>query len=82
MEQSILSEGCETLTQDVLQYEAGIIERALLTSHGSVTKAARKLGITHQGLAFILSGRHKKLLSLRGEIKRRRKSIIKKKKRA
>jgi len=41
-----------------------------------VTRAARLLGITHQGLAFILNGRHKSLLSIRTPVKRRRRSII------
>jgi hypothetical protein len=34
------------------------------------------LGVTHQGLAFILNGRHKDLLSARSPVKRRRRSII------
>jgi hypothetical protein len=45
-------------------------------SGGSVTRAARMLGITHQGLAFILNGRHKSLLSARKPAKPRRRSII------
>ena len=43
---------------------------------GSVTRAARLLGVTHQGLAFILNGRQKGLLSSRKPAKRRRRSII------
>jgi len=42
-----------------------------------VTRAARLLGVTHQGLAFILNGRHSDLLAIRTPVKRRRKSIIK-----
>jgi DNA-binding NtrC family response regulator len=60
----------------VLRYEADLIGRALAASDGSVTRAARMLGVTHQGLAFILNGRHKNLLSARRPVKRRRRSII------
>jgi tetratricopeptide (TPR) repeat protein len=67
--------GC-SLEQEVLQYERGLIKRALETSGGSVTRAARLLGITHQGLAFILNGRHKSLLSVRTPIKSRRRSVF------
>ena len=60
----------------VLNYEGDLIRQALEASQGSVTRAARLLGITHQGLAFILNGRHKSLLSIRTPVKRRRRSII------
>lgn len=65
-----------SLEERVLQYEGQIIKRALESSGGSVTKAARLLGITHQGLAFILNGRHKDLLAVRSPVKPRRRSII------
>ena len=65
-----------SLEDRVLQYEGHIIKRALEASGGSVTKAARLLGITHQGLAFILNGRHKHLLAVRTPVKPRRRSII------
>jgi tetratricopeptide (TPR) repeat protein len=67
--------GC-SLEQEVLQYERDWIKRALEASGGSVTRAARLLGITHQGLAFILNGRHKSLLSVRTPIKSRRRSVF------
>ncbi|MBA3355899.1 MAG: tetratricopeptide repeat protein [Pyrinomonadaceae bacterium] len=60
----------------VLNYEGNLIRRALESSGGSVTRAARLLGITHQGLAFILNGRHRNLLSVRTPVKPRRRSII------
>lgn len=66
-----------SLEEHVLRYEADLIGRALAASDGSVTRAARMLGVTHQGLAFILNGRHKDLLSARRPVKRRRRSIIK-----
>lgn len=65
-----------SLEEKVLRYEGELINRALLASDGSVTRAARLLGITHQGLAFILNGRQKNLLSSRKPAKRRRRSII------
>jgi tetratricopeptide (TPR) repeat protein len=65
-----------SLEEEVLRHEADLIKNALETSGGSVTRAARKLGITHQGLAFILNGRHKSLLSARKPAKPRRRSII------
>ncbi|HEX9545186.1 MAG TPA: helix-turn-helix domain-containing protein, partial [Pyrinomonadaceae bacterium] len=65
-----------SLEEHVLRYEADLISHALAASDGSVTRAARMLGVTHQGLAFILNGRHKDLLSARRPVKRRRRSII------
>jgi transcriptional regulator with PAS, ATPase and Fis domain len=67
--------GC-ALEAEVLNYERQLIKRALEASNGSVTRAARMLGITHQGLAFILNGRHKTLSSVRTPVKHRRKSIL------
>ena len=65
-----------SLDSEVLRYEGALIRRALEESGGSVTRAARLLGVTHQGLAFILNGRHSDLLSIRTPVKRRRRSII------
>ena len=65
-----------SLDSEVLRYESNLIRRALEESDGSVTRAARLLGVTHQGLAFILNGRHSDLLSIRTPVKRRRRSII------
>ncbi|MEP6635798.1 MAG: tetratricopeptide repeat protein [Acidobacteriota bacterium] len=65
-----------SLEQLVMNYEGELIRRALEGSGGSVTRAARLLGITHQGLAFIINGRHKTLLSARTPVKPRRRSII------
>jgi tetratricopeptide (TPR) repeat protein len=65
-----------SLDAEVLRYEGNLIRRALEESGGSVTRAARMLGVTHQGLAFILNGRHSDLLSVRTPVKRRRRSII------
>jgi tetratricopeptide (TPR) repeat protein len=65
-----------SLDAEVLRYEGNLIRRALEEAGGSVTRAARLLGVTHQGLAFILNGRHNDLLSIRTPVKRRRRSII------
>jgi DNA-binding NtrC family response regulator len=65
-----------SLDAEVLRYESSLIRQALEMAGGSVTRAARLLGVTHQGLAFILNGRHSDLLSIRTPVKRRRKSII------
>jgi tetratricopeptide (TPR) repeat protein len=65
-----------SLDTEVLRYEGNLIRKALEQSGGSVTRAARLLGVTHQGLAFILNGRHSDLLSVRTPVKRRRRSII------
>ena len=67
--------GCR-LEQEVLKYEGELIKRALETSRGSVTRAARLLGITHQGLAFILQGRHINLLASRTPARPRRRSLM------
>lgn len=66
-----------TLPETVLNYEARFIEQALKEERGSVTHAARRLGITHQRLGAILKTRHKKLLSKR-KPQLLRKSIIRK----
>ncbi|HEX7331608.1 MAG TPA: tetratricopeptide repeat protein [Pyrinomonadaceae bacterium] len=73
---SITMEPGFSLDTEVLRYEGDLIRRALKESGGSVTRAARLLGVTHQGLAFILNGRHSDLLSSRTPVKRRRRSII------
>ena len=65
-----------SLEEQVHAYESRLIKEALEASDGSVTRAARMLGISHQGLAFILNGRHKDLSVARKPVKRRRRSII------
>jgi len=54
-----------TLEDEVKQFEARLIARALERANGSVTRAARELGLTHQGLSGILNGRHSKTLARR-----------------
>jgi DNA-binding NtrC family response regulator len=68
-------QGC-SLKEEVLRFEADLIKRALETANGHITPAARLLGLSHQGLAAILQGRHKDLLSARTPIRKRKRSII------
>jgi hypothetical protein len=63
---------------EVHNCESQLIKTALDQANGSVTRAARQLGLTHQGLCYIINHRHKQLLGARAPIRVRRKSIIKK----
>ena len=67
-----------TFEQKVREFESTLIRQALEEANGSVTRAARTLGLTHQGLCYIINHRHKSLLSARAPIRVRRKSVIKK----
>ncbi|HKU73089.1 MAG TPA: tetratricopeptide repeat protein, partial [Pyrinomonadaceae bacterium] len=68
-----------TLKEEKNHYEARLIARALERHNGSVTPAARDLGLTHQGLSDIIDARHSKTLAGARRPKRtRRKSIISK----
>ncbi|HEV7857450.1 MAG TPA: tetratricopeptide repeat protein [Pyrinomonadaceae bacterium] len=49
----------------VQAYEGRLIEQALKEERGLLTRAAKRLGLTHQSLGSILKGRHKKLLPKR-----------------
>jgi DNA-binding protein Fis len=62
----------------VHDFEARLIEEALAEAGGSVTKAARLLGLTHQTLGTILSTRHKGLAGKRTPVRRRLRSVFKK----
>jgi tetratricopeptide (TPR) repeat protein len=67
------------LVEEMRHYEHSLIRGALLKAEGSVTRAARLLGVSHQRLIYIIKKRHKDLLSVRTPAKRRFKSIIKSK---
>lgn len=58
--------------------EARFIERALEDAEGSVSRAAKLLGLEHQSLIYLLETRHKRLAGKRTPAKKRLKSIIKK----
>jgi DNA-binding NtrC family response regulator/Tfp pilus assembly protein PilF len=64
------------LSDQVHKYEAEWISRALKASKGSVTQAARLLGIKYQNLTFMLNNRHQNLLSDRTAPQKRKSSII------
>jgi tetratricopeptide (TPR) repeat protein len=67
-----------TLNGAVTELEGKFIEQALDEAGGSVTGAARLLGIAHQTLTTLLQTRHKRLLNKRTPAKKRKQSIIKK----
>ena len=64
----------------VHETEARLIERALDAAGGSVTRAAKVLGIRHQTFLSMLNTRHRKLLEKRTPPGRRLRSIIKERK--
>lgn len=49
----------KSFNERVWELERGIIAEALAEAGGSVTKAARALKLTHQGLCYIINNRHK-----------------------
>jgi tetratricopeptide (TPR) repeat protein len=59
------------LQEKVLKYERSIIRQALAQSNGSVSHAASLLGLSHQGLAYVIESRHPELLKERTPIRRR-----------
>jgi len=68
-----------SLKKEALKFEGGFIQRALRDAGGSVTKAAHFLGFKHhQSLISLLSGRHKKLLTSRSKVRRRRHHLFSK----
>jgi tetratricopeptide (TPR) repeat protein len=68
-----------SLPEAVRAYEAKFIERALKDAKGSITRAAERLGLSHQALSYILEHRQRGLLPARTPAVKRRRSIIKKK---
>jgi transcriptional regulator with GAF, ATPase, and Fis domain len=54
-----------TLAEEVNHFEARLIAQALEQENGSITRAARELGLTHQGPADIIDGRHRTLAVIR-----------------
>lgn len=59
------------LQREVLKYERNLVRQALLRADGSVTRAAAMLGMSHQGLAYVIDNRHKDLLPERSPVRRR-----------
>jgi len=65
-----------TLSDEVNSYEHELIKRALENAQGSVTHAARSLGISYQALGYMLETRHKSLLKERTPARRRMRRIL------
>jgi tetratricopeptide (TPR) repeat protein len=61
------------LTEEINQFEHDLIKQSLDASQGSITRAARSLGISYQSLGYMLETRHKDLLAARTPVKRRTK---------
>jgi tetratricopeptide (TPR) repeat protein len=66
-----------TLRESVQQHEKKLIRQALQRTDGSVTQAARLLGLSHQSLIAIIERRHRDLLTERKPKMRRKNNIIK-----
>lgn len=67
---SLTNSACD-LHAEVLKFEGRIIRQALAQSNASVTRAARLLGLSYQGLAYIIASRHTDLLKERSPVRRR-----------
>jgi transcriptional regulator with GAF, ATPase, and Fis domain len=59
------------LQKKLLETERETIRQALVQANGRVTHAASLLGMSYQGLAYIIESRHKDLLKARSPIRRR-----------
>jgi tetratricopeptide (TPR) repeat protein len=64
------------LESKILEYENALIKRALIQSNGAVTHAASLLGMTYQGLAYVIETRHRDLLSARTPVRRRARKAV------
>ena len=73
----VIHEKSFSLYGAVQDLEAKLIGQALEAADGSITKAARILGLSHQTLDSMLKGRHEGLQEKRAPVKKRLKSIIK-----
>lgn len=67
--------GC-SLPEEVRLYESQLIKQAFEMAGGSLVRAARLLGVSHQNLSAILQGRQKHLQSAINLAPRRKRSII------
>ena len=60
------------LHSQVLDYERTLIRHALARANGRVTRAANLLGVSYQGLAYIIGSRHEDLLKERTPVRPRK----------
>lgn len=65
-----------TLGEEIQAYEHELIKRALENAQGSVTHAARSLGVSYQALGYMLETRHKALLTQRTPPRRRLRRLL------
>ena len=72
-----IGDGDFSLFEAVYELESSLIAQALEKAGGSVTRAARLLGMHHQTLTSMLQTRHKRLESKRTPPEKRLRSIIK-----
>jgi tetratricopeptide (TPR) repeat protein len=72
--EAILNKPC-SLHDEVSKYESSLIRQALTQANGSVTRAAKALRMTYQGLAYVIGSRHKDLLTERTPIRRRSRKV-------
>lgn len=59
------------LTEEIQSLEHDLIKHSLETNKGSITRAARALGISYQELSYMLNTRHIDLIHLRTPARRR-----------
>ena len=57
--------------QDLLDVERKMIRKALAEVNCSVTRAAALVGLSYQGLAYLIQSRHPDLLKERSPVRRR-----------
>ena len=72
--QSELINNAQSLPDTIHSFEAKLIEEALRAENGSVSHAAKRLGIKHQSLVHLLNTRHQHLLVHRRPIVKRKRS--------
>jgi tetratricopeptide (TPR) repeat protein len=72
--EAILNQPCDLHTE-VLKFEASLIRQALAEANGSVTRAAKALRMTYQGLAYVIGSRQKDLLQERSPVRRRSRKV-------
>ncbi len=57
--------------EEVLKLENNLIRNTLAKVNGSITRAAEQMGMSYQGLAYIIQRRHPELLKERSPVRRR-----------
>ena len=61
-----------TLNEEIHSVERYLIKHALEANEGSLTRAAKTLGISYQELHYMLETRHRDLSHLRTPVQRRK----------